>query len=272
MSIVLASPKLSDVGTLTASSQVATFEAANLQRMSPGKKHRSTTLSFYYEGNLGGAKTIRVVSLWGANAVAATTWRVRFATSQANLTAAPSWDSESISFWPGGADLSGWAESASREYYAAGKTATWYRIDIDHSASGALYWEVARLIVAGNEACVDFSTFGDRGRAVGPLEVRDEEPVVEMVDQGGEEIPRPRRSRRSLGPLPFTQATDAQVLGQLRPFFRNRGSSKDWLFITKPTETVYPLDYMLLGRSKGVKLWKNTYADHWDGELGVTEV
>lgn len=268
MALLLASPVLSDAGTLTASSQVSTFEAVNLQRMSPGLKHRSTALSFYYEGNLGSAKTIRYVGIWYANAVASTTWRVRFATSQANLTAAPAYDSGSVSFWPSGASLASWAATHSRLYLAGGQTATWYRIDIDHSASGLSYWEAARLVVAEG---VDFSTFS-RAKMPGVAVVTQEEEVVEVEAQDGEEVPRPKRQRRTLGPQRVIAMSKAEALGQLDPLLRERGASKDFVMVTKPDESAYPMHYMLLGRKKTANVIENSFSDWFEAELTLREV
>lgn len=269
MTLIIGSPKLSDAGTLTASSQVAGMEATKLQLMRPSLKHRSTALSFFYTGNLGSAKTIRLVSLCYSNAKSVTTWRVRFATSEANLTAAPAYDSGSISFWPGGADLSSWLTTHSRLYLGpGGQTATWYRIDIDHSTSGDSYFEAGRLVVAEG---IEFAET-TRTKIDGALAITYAEPVVEVEDQGGEQSPRRRKVRGSIGPIQYRGLTEAEALGSISPLLRDRGSSRDVLLVTDTSEAVYPMDYMVLGRMRDPQPIFNTFNGWWEVQIAVTEV
>lgn len=91
---ILASPALSDAATITGSTAASGAPLSYLQRMQPGEVWQSSSLSsVYMEADLGSAKEIDLVALLFNNATSEGLWRIRAATSQANLTAAPTYDS-----------------------------------------------------------------------------------------------------------------------------------------------------------------------------------
>lgn len=266
--MILVSPELSDAITLVASTEVAGFEVSRLQSQRPSLKWRPSALTGYIKGNLGAATTIRYVFLGYANAKSGSTWRVRFATTEANLTnGSASYDSTVIPFWPSGAASVGtWTDKHARWYDETGKTATWFQIDIDHSASGDSYFEAGRLAVGTGIVLLAGTT---SGVPVFPLQLLSQEPVVETVDMGGEASPRPRRLEVS-GTIKIWGLSDTEALGSVKPFCRARGSSKDVVIDFKPEETVYPLDYLFCGRIKESAPFMNPFYNHWEVDLKVT--
>lgn len=270
MSIIICSSKLSDEGTITASDEVPTFEASKLLQMSPSLKWRSLNLTPSLVGHLSEAATIHYASLAFSNAKASTTKRFRLATSEGNLTASPLVDSGVVSFWPEAASsVATWSEAHSRWFSQAGiASALWYRWDIDHSASGDDYFEAGRIFVSEG---VQFIAGETKGQAIYPYGATDVEEVVETVNHDGEEVPRPRRTR-SGGSIQLWGLSDAEVFGGFRPLCRERGSSKDVLVDVRPTETVYPLDFIMIGRMKDPRSYMNTYFQHWDASINVLGV
>lgn len=91
---MLAYPDWSDAATLTASNETAASPGTYLQRMQPSEVWRSTDLtSIYFELDRGvDWQRWNLVSLLWSNASEEALWRIRTANSQANLTAAPIFD------------------------------------------------------------------------------------------------------------------------------------------------------------------------------------
>lgn len=90
---ILATPDWSDAAAITASHEQAATPAANLQRYQPSDLWSATNLTPYLELDRGSPQLWNLVLPLFTNAQAFDTFRVRAATSQANLTAAPSFDS-----------------------------------------------------------------------------------------------------------------------------------------------------------------------------------
>lgn len=89
--------------TITAASAASTMPASNLNLAQPTDVWRSTSLtSQYIVADLGSAKAVDTIALMFTNLTSAATMRIRGATSQANLTASPGYDSSTINpAWAG---------------------------------------------------------------------------------------------------------------------------------------------------------------------------
>ena len=147
--LVIATPELSDAAAITASSAQATMPASNLKKMQPGDRWRATgDTAEYLEIDLGAAKDINLVALLYHNATSAATWQIRAATSQANLTAAPGYDSGVINMWE-----AGWPADQdplhARLWLGAGsQNFRWWRIDLADAANPDTWLEAGRVYVS----------------------------------------------------------------------------------------------------------------------------
>lgn len=157
---VIASPAFVDAATLTAGSEAAGMEVEYLQTDQPSERWRSAGLSnLYIEVDLGAAQAINALILHDHNLTSAATWRIRGATSQANLTAAPGYDTGAtfISVWPATgrpvtAGAKGWAGPLFSMHWLldggpGAQTYRWWRIDLADAANPDGYVEAGRLIV-----------------------------------------------------------------------------------------------------------------------------
>jgi hypothetical protein len=147
--LVIATPVLSDAASLSAGSQAAAMPVTNLQTIQPGEVWRALDLTqSFVVADLGSAQSINLVSLIATNASAAATWRVRGANSVANLTAAPGYDSGSISHWPN-AGLGAWSYTNAYLWLgAAPQNFRYWRIDVADAANPAGFYQAGRLYLA----------------------------------------------------------------------------------------------------------------------------
>jgi hypothetical protein len=149
--IVIANTRLSDAGTF--SNKVSThvnFPIEQLQFVQPSQKWRTTTITgVYFTIDLGNASTIwDTIALIGHNCiVAAATWRIRFATSEGNLTSSPTYDSGNVSMQLGSVLLADWASRTSVHFKSSAATGRWMRIDISDPFNSDGYVEIGRLLV-----------------------------------------------------------------------------------------------------------------------------
>jgi hypothetical protein len=102
------------------------------------------------EADLGAAAAINLVALLAHNGTSAATWRIRAATSQANLTAAPGYDSGTVSMWPAAGKPAGYAATDrlhAIHYLATAQSFRWWRADLTDAANPDGYFEAGRLVI-----------------------------------------------------------------------------------------------------------------------------
>lgn len=146
--IVLALPTVSDRAVITAGSEAATMPASNLLRRQPSDMWRALDLdNAFVTLDLGAAEPVRLVWLGYTNASSAATWRVRAAATEADLTAAPGYDSGSLSHWPV-AELSDWDRTHAFLWLPAAETWRWWRIDVDDPANPDGFYQAGRLYLS----------------------------------------------------------------------------------------------------------------------------
>lgn len=142
----IARPTTSDAATVTASSEADNYPATNLQVQQPRDYFRSADDSdFYLTIDLGAAVAVNVIALLYTNADTSTQWRIRGATSEANLTAAPGYDSTVEDHWPD-ADLSTWDRTHAVKLLSTPQSYRWWRIDIS-GLSALDYYQAGRLYI-----------------------------------------------------------------------------------------------------------------------------
>ena len=149
--ILIATPIFSDLGVITAGSQTADMNAENLLKIQPTDVLRAVDLNnVYVVEDLLAAKTINLAALMFHNGTSASQWRVRAATSEANLTAAPGYDSGLVDMWgKSGLDDDGWEKYHSFMWFGnLPKTYQWWIIDVSDLSNPAGYFQAGRLYLS----------------------------------------------------------------------------------------------------------------------------
>jgi hypothetical protein len=257
--ILIADGEDIDAATVTAENEVATLPATNLQTMQPSETWRtSDATDTFIVADLGAALAVDIVALLKTNLTAAATWRVRGATSEANLTAAPGYDSTAVGFWPE-SGLAGQAVSGFL-YLDPAQSFRWWRIDLSDAANPDGYLEAGRLYIdAAWRPARNLSFNWQLGW------IDDGEP---RHARGGqihpEVVPRRRRLRFSLDYLTEAEAATAYDLD------RRRGRSADVLVLRDPAhatqlhrQSVYGLMTVL---EPAVNTRFNVYSHRYDVE------
>lgn len=237
--IIIAGSQISDAGTLEDSSTVAAnYPLANLLLLQPGRKARfSTPAAVYVVLDLGSAQAITFAALVNHNGSATGTWRVRGATSEANLTAAPGYDSGgSDSLYP----VTGKPDADVQHSFLsfAAQTYRWWRIDIDDTSNADGYVDLGRIILANAWAPeVNFAF----GAGIGWLDPSN-------IDQGvgGHLYPNERPKHRVMT-LPLNFQTESDMLGGLYELQRKVGASRDVFVVLDKEDTTHLHRRMLQG-------------------------
>ncbi len=249
MSIVLATPKLSDAATLSTTGTVASsLPLTNLQAMQPEACCRFTSLSgMEITADLGAAAAIDTVWLGYTNATSAATWRVRAASSQAGLTSSPGYDSGSVSVWPA-SGLDDWDKVGGLLWLSAAQTYRWWRIDIADAANPAGYFDIGRLYLADawNAGGIMF------GWSIGFL---DDSPVERA--RGGQMHPSERPRRREAA-FTLRGKSEADMYANAFALDQLRGRSKDVLAVRNPTQTTFLQHQTIYGLMTALRPIVNT--------------
>jgi len=168
--ISLGYPNRIDEATLTGGSWQATLPLANLQDRVIAHLARSadaTTAATKFDLQLPQARSIGAVALVGHNLSVSAKVRIRAASTQADLTSAPAYDSGWGDVWPAGAiptslleweDDNFWLGTISAEARAAYNTPyvhvlataalqAWWRVEIDDTINPAGYVHLGRVFI-----------------------------------------------------------------------------------------------------------------------------
>lgn len=227
---LIATPALSDAATLYASEEASTdLAATNLQILPLSEKWRDDDLAtVYMEADLGSAKTINLLALLGTNASSAATYRVRGATSQANLTAAPGYDSGAgQTHWPQN-NLGEWDETSLIHVIATTETYRWWRIDISDAANPDGYYQAGRLYVAAAWQPSTGFAFGAGWQWTSDSTVRRSLGGKTWVDE---------RASRRIATLRIPGLTVSEAEVTFADIMRLRGSKKDTLTLLDSSAT-----------------------------------
>lgn len=143
--LVIATFTLSDAATVTASHAASAGPVINLQREQPRDIWESTSLTPYLVIDLGAVTAFNLIALLFTNAQQTDTWRIRTADTEANLTAAPTYDSGTVDFSP---QATAYDRRHGFLWRSAGWTNRWVRIDIDSTGNADGVFDAGRLCVA----------------------------------------------------------------------------------------------------------------------------
>lgn len=142
--LVIATFATIDAATVTCATATAAGPVVNLQRDQPTDILRSSTVTPTIKIDLGAVTSFNLIALLFTNAQSTDTWRIRTADTEANLTAAPTYDSASI-------DFSSQATTYSRRHgflwRSAGWSNRWIQIDIDSTGNADGWFDAGRLCV-----------------------------------------------------------------------------------------------------------------------------
>ncbi|WP_422366418.1 hypothetical protein [Pelagibius sp.] len=225
---LLASPALSDSGSVAGGGTVAAAMGfGNLLTMQPSQRCRWTSLTGMFATlDLGAAAEIDTLYFGSHNGSNAATVQVRAAASEANLTAAPGFDTtydlnvvDIVEDWP---------HLNSLRYLATAESWRWWRFDFVDAANPAGHFDLGRLALAkAFRPSVNF----DFGSTAGWV---DNSTVAETL--GANLIPT-EGGRRRVWELLFNTLPESEAWGDLFEFDRLRGLSRDLVFAMDPEET-----------------------------------
>lgn len=140
---------LSDASTVTlaASHESGDRTAAKLQNIDVTNIWRANSLSPYLTVNFGSAKLINAIAVINTNFTNGATWRIRAATSEANLTASPGFDSGNVSAWPAASGTQIRNNVNPFYFINGGAQFQWWRIDFADSGNTDLVLDAGRLVM-----------------------------------------------------------------------------------------------------------------------------
>ena len=140
--------------------------------------------------DLGAAAAIGMAALINTNLTSGATWRIRGATSEANLTASPGYDSGTVSAWPAAASTEIFGYVNPLSIPAAPQSYRYWRIDLTDASNPAGYLQAGRLVLA---TVIEPGRNFRRGRQVGWSD-----PSVKKRTRGGQLVPRREEKLRYL--------------------------------------------------------------------------
>jgi len=236
--IVIATPDLSDVATLTGLGTIAAaLPITNLQAMQPGKVCRWTSLStIAFRVDLGAAYAINLAALGPHNGTSAATLQVRAGASEAAADAGTGYDSGAVSAWTSAGRPSlgydGDMLWSLRWLAASGgpgaQTFRYWRFDFVDAANPDGYFDLGRLVL-------DVAWQPTRNLRYG-WGVGWDEPSDIVRSIGGQAWPIERARGRI---LEFTLGamTESEMMANAYEIQRKRGKAKDILVIRNPDAT-----------------------------------
>jgi len=237
--IVIASPELLEAATITAGSEAGGMAASNLKLLPGRGRWRATALgSANLVVDLGAAFAINLIALLYTNATSAATWRIRGATSEANLTAAPGYDSGNIAHWPAQTGLGDWAWTHAFKFLTTAQNYQWWRIDITDAANPAGYYQASRLYIAAAwQPSINISFGASHGWV---------DPSEHGRSRAGQIAVREMNAYRAMN-FQLRFQSEAQLFDNAFRLDRLRGRRRDVLVIRDPDTTTRGMDWCICG-------------------------
>lgn len=239
----VATSRLTDSAIITASSEVTSMPAANLQKFQPTDWWQTESLGSggqYLDIEIteldgSGDAAWNLVSLLYTNATADTEWRVRAAGSAGATTSAPTYDTGWIDHWPV-AGLEDWEWTHSLLWIPAGRTEPFLRIDVrDASLS---FYRSGRLYIANAWQPSHHVKYG--------WSAGHKENQRRQYAEGGAVFPRIQPRRRTLSGR-FNFLDEDEMFNNAWELDRARGVSEDVLAILDPTHATHVHRWMVYG-------------------------
>lgn len=236
--LIIATPIVSDDGTLTAGSAAAGLPVSNLVDIQPGNKWRATALaSAWCQNDLGAAKAVDLVALLYTNATSTAQWRIRAANSVASVTSNPDYNSGLLTFWPT-TGLETWDFTHGIHWIASTQTYRVWRIDVSDSSNPDTYFEAGRWYISDAFQPTQNMQYGVA------LAWNDESPKPKSL--GGQIVPVVRNQSR-IADLRLSFIDEAEMYSNIFEIERRRGASKDVLVIFDPVASARLMDQTIYG-------------------------
>ena len=162
--------------------------------------------------------------------------RDRGATSQANLTASPTYDSTSVTAWAQ-TGIGEWDSAAAILVLASPETLQWWRIDLVDAANPDGYIEVGRVYVSGEVAFARGFSFGSGFHWT--------TPSITYRTPGGNAWIDDRAGWRVFSGT-FRSITEAEARDTLASLQRARAGRRDVLVLVDP-ESSYLMEESIYG-------------------------
>lgn len=261
MSSYLLSPHISDLAKVTTSGSVGGAGPANVTKGRPSLHWRSDTDTPHLVLDLNAAEGVDSMALGWINGQSGDTFRLRGATTEVNLTVAPTYDSGNVAVWPAGSDLSDYALFHRHFELDQLYTLQWWRVDFDFSGNTHGYTRVSRVVLGERIEFANPISF--------PVGFTITEPVVESIDYGGEESARPRGVKRSTL-INASWGTESEFRSVQRLMLR-RGSSGDLVAVTQKDNDVSHAELTYIGRVKEPMPTSLTQEGRWGMVFSIHE-
>jgi hypothetical protein len=254
--ILFLSPRLSDMATITASSEVPSLPARNLQNMQPTKVYRSLTTSTALTIVMPEPLAANCVALVGGNPSDQRYVRLLGASTLPGLGSAPVIDTDWVSPWATGErpDAPEWPHWLQIIRWENDETLGYWRLQVQDE--GAPYVDIGRLVL---------------GRAWQPLYNVDLDPSIGFVPLDVQEPngygqtftdPRPYAQRQF--DFNFSGANQDDVFDYAMELSRLRGQARDFIVCLDPAATSrfhqWSMQALFTGRTsyKAQPLWDGT--------------
>ena len=262
---MLATPVLSDVGTVQAGSQAGGMPVTNLLSMQPRNAWRALDLgAAWFTLHLPSAPEIDFIALPSHTASATATWRVRAADSEAELTTTPAYDSLAVSMWPLGGRPSGYTYLPTiLNLLAAPVSRAWWRVDIFDAGNPAGYLDVGRFYAAKLFQPQRNFSFGASGGRI--------DPSPRQASVGGQLYTEPRPQRR-VETLTLSWLSEAEMYDGLEEIKRQRGTSRDVLLIPNIDDSARLHQKMIYGLLSNPRPRVNRAFDLYEQVLTLEEL
>lgn len=209
----------------TVGSEDSDFPATNLQLQEPTMPWKTAGLSSMYVNiDMGSALPINFAAIVATNCTSSATWRVRGATSEANLTASPGYDSGNQTVWPQ-TNLDTYERVSGFDVMGSDQTYRWWRIDITDGSNPDGFVQVGRLFLAQAWQPAVNLAYG------WSLGFKDLSKLTRSL--GSSAFTNNRRPFRVLN-LTLDFQSEDDMYDNAFQFDKLRGKSKDYIFMRDP--------------------------------------
>lgn len=260
------SPRMFDLATVDSGDWRAALPVTNLQDMQPSRLARTTNLSnTFFVVEFTSAVIVNAIFLINTNLTASATIRVRTAASEANLTAAPTFDSTAVSAWPGTGRPTDEGLTRFNVFKSlANSTArVWLRVDLADGTNPDTYIDIGRCL-AGQAVQPAINFAYDWSWSHAPADVVVPTAFGHTLTQA--------RLRPRIFNLPFEALTEAEMWASIGDLQRLRGLAQDVAVCLDSAATTYLHRYCLHGLLGDPIDFSQPFVDAYAGRVSLREL
>lgn len=231
--MLLLSPVDSDEGVITASSEISTLPASNLQNVQPRRVWRSTGTDEHLSIALASAVPCNAVALVGSNLDDYAWVRLRGAATDAEVLTDPVVDTGWVSPWQAAAKptIRRWPSHTNLVRFDNDTALRYWRLDIVDDGGGLAYIEAGRLVLG--RVWQPTMNFDFGGTPIG----HDPRDAVAESDYGSTFTDRRTSSPPRLFNVKITANSASEVLDGLQEIQRLAGLAGDVICCLDPLDT-----------------------------------